>query len=141
MGRQVGVDKVFSELLPHEKVAKIEEARIASKGVVFIGDGLNDAPALALADVGVAMGGMGADLSIEAADIVIMNDDLMKLVEGIKIAKGTQRIIMQNIVFALGVKALVLILGAVGIATMWEAVFADVGVALIAIMNSMRNNG
>lgn len=140
VGRQVGVDKVFSELLPHEKVAKIEEARTTAKGVVFIGDGLNDAPALALADVGVAMGGMGADLSIEAADIVIMNDDLMKMVDGIKIAKGTQRIIMQNIVFALGVKALVLILGAIGIATMWEAVFADVGVALIAIMNSMRNN-
>lgn len=140
VGQLVGVDSVYSELLPHEKVEKIEAARKTSKGVVFIGDGLNDAPALALADVGVAMGGMGADLSIEAADVVIMNDDLMKMAEGIKIAKGTQRIIMQNIVFALGVKALVLILGAVGFATMWEAVFADVGVALIAIMNSMRNN-
>lgn len=140
VGQLVGVDQVYSELLPHEKVEKIETARKTSKGVVFIGDGLNDAPALALADVGVAMGGMGADLSIEAADIVIMNDDLLKMAEGIRIAKGTQRIIMQNIVFALGVKALVLILGAIGIATMWEAVFADVGVALIAIMNSMRNN-
>ncbi len=140
VGKEVGVDFAYTELLPHEKVEKIEEARKTSKGVVFMGDGLNDAPALALADVGVAMGGMGADLSIEAADIVIMNDDLMKLAESIKIAKGTQRIIMQNIVFALGVKALVLVLGAIGIATMWEAVFADVGVALIAIMNSMRNN-
>lgn len=136
----VGVDQVFTELLPHEKVERIEAAKVNSKGVVFVGDGLNDAPALALADVGVAMGGMGADLSIEAADVVLMNDDLMKLSEAIDIAKGTQRIIVQNIVFALGVKALVLALGAVGIATMWEAVFADVGVALLAIMNSMRNN-
>lgn len=136
----VGVDQVYTELLPHEKVGKIEEARLGSKGVVFVGDGLNDAPALALADVGVAMGGMGADLSIEAADVVLMNDDLMKLSEAIHIAKGTQRIIVQNIVFALSVKAVVLMLGAIGIATMWEAVFADVGVALLAIMNSMRNN-
>lgn len=140
IGREVGVDIAYTELLPHEKVEKIDAAKQGAKGVVFVGDGLNDAPALALADVGVAMGGAGADLSIEAADVVLMNDDLLKLAEAIKISKGTQRIIIQNIVFALGVKALVLALGAVGIATMWEAVFADVGVALIAIMNSMRNN-
>lgn len=140
VAEEVGVDKAFTELLPHEKVEQIELAKTNAKGVVFVGDGLNDAPALALADVGVAMGGMGADLSIEAADVVLMNDDLLKLSEAIGIAKGTQRIIIQNIVFALGVKAIVLALGAVGIATMWEAVFADVGVALLAIMNSMRNN-
>lgn len=140
VGKAVGVSEIHAELLPHEKVAQIEAAKKTAKGVVFVGDGLNDAPALALADVGVAMGGGGADLSIEAADVVIMNDDLTKLPEAILLAKGTQRIIMQNIVFALGVKALVLILGAFGIATMWEAVFADVGVALLAIMNSMRNN-
>lgn len=140
VAKTVGVDKAYTELLPHEKVKQIEIAKQSAKGVVFVGDGLNDAPALALADVGVAMGGMGADLSIEAADVVIMNDDLVKLSEAIGIAKGTQRIIVQNIVFALGVKAVVLLLGAIGIATMWEAVFADVGVALLAIMNSMRNN-
>lgn len=140
VGKTVGVDLVYSELLPHEKVEIIEKVRGEGKKVVFVGDGLNDAPALALADVGVAMGGVGADLSIEAADVVIMNDDLMKLSESIKISKGTQRIIWQNIVFALGVKALVLVLGALGYATMWEAVFADVGVALLAITNSMRNN-
>jgi Cd2+/Zn2+-exporting ATPase len=140
VAKAVGVDTAHTELLPHEKVAQIELSKKTAKGVVFVGDGLNDAPALALADVGVAMGGMGADLSIEAADVVIMNDDLVKLAEAIKIAKGTQRIIVQNIVFALGVKAIVLVLGAIGIATMWEAVFADVGVALLAIMNSMRNN-
>lgn len=140
IGSEVGVDQAFTELLPHEKVEKIEAAKLGAKGIVFVGDGLNDAPALALADVGVAMGGAGADLSIEAADVVLMNDDLLKLAEAIRISKGTQRIIIQNIVFALGVKALVLGLGALGFATMWEAVFADVGVALIAIMNSMRNN-
>lgn len=140
VGQAVGVSEIHAELLPHEKVEQIEAAKKTAKGVVFVGDGLNDAPALALADVGVAMGGGGADLSIEAADVVIMNDDLSKLSEAILLAKGTQRIIMQNIVFALGIKALVLILGAFGIATMWEAVFADVGVALLAIMNSMRNN-
>lgn len=140
VGKAVGVSEVHAELLPNEKVAQIEMAKRTAKGVIFVGDGLNDAPALALADVGVAMGGGGADLSIEAADVVIMNDDLTKLSEAITLAKGTQRIIVQNIVFALGIKALVLILGAFGIATMWEAVFADVGVALLAIMNSMRNN-
>lgn len=140
VGQAVGVSEIHAELLPNEKVEQIEAAKKTAKGVIFVGDGLNDAPALALADVGVAMGGGGADLSIEAADVVIMNDDLSKLPEAILLAKGTQRIIVQNIVFALGVKALVLILGAFGIATMWEAVFADVGVALLAIMNSMRNN-
>ncbi len=140
VGRAVGVDKALTELLPDEKVKAIEMGKREGHQVVFVGDGLNDAPALALADVGIAMGGAGADLSIEAADVVIMNDDLAKLPQAVKIAKGTQRIIIQNIVFALGVKLLVLGMGALGFATMWEAVFADVGVALIAIMNSMRNN-
>jgi len=141
IGRQVGVDEVYTELLPADKVEKIESLEIkkTSKGkIVFVGDGINDAPVLARADIGIAMGGLGSDAAIEAADIVIMTDEPSKVATIIKIAKRTRAIVAQNIIFALGVKAVFLILGAFGIATMWEAVFADMGVALIAIFNSMR---
>lgn len=138
IGAEAGTDHVLSALLPDGKVRAIEAARQNGAKAIFIGDGLNDAPALAMADVGIAMGGLGADLSIEAADIVIMNDDLEKVVEAIQISKKTNRVVKQNIVFALGIKALVLLLGTLGMASMWQAVFADVGVALLAILNSMR---
>ena len=134
------LDEVYAELLPHEKVAKIEEI-YATKGkgnLVFVGDGINDAPVLARADVGVAMGGLGSDAAIEAADVVIMTDEPSKLVTAIKIAQRTRSIVWQNIFIALGVKGIVLVLGAGGIATLWAAVFADVGVAVIAILNTMR---
>jgi Cd2+/Zn2+-exporting ATPase len=138
IGRQAGTDHVLSALLPDGKVRAIENARAKGQKAIFVGDGLNDAPALAMADVGIAMGGLGADLSIEAADIVIMNDDLEKVAEAIQISKKTNRIVKQNIALALGIKALVLALGTVGLATMWQAVFADVGVAFLAILNAMR---
>lgn len=137
----LGFDQVFAELLPDEKVAKVEElvARTGHAGkVAFVGDGINDAPVLARADVGMAMGGLGSDAAIEAADIVLMTDEPSKIAEAIRIARKTRAIVIQNIVFALGVKGVVLLLGAFGEATMWEAVFADVGVALIAVLNAMR---
>ncbi|EET85924.1 heavy metal translocating P-type ATPase, partial [Clostridium carboxidivorans P7] len=141
VGQELGVDEVYSELLPQDKVEKLEnvEKEKSSKGkLVFVGDGINDAPVLARADIGIAMGGLGSDAAIEAADVVIMTDEPSKIVTAIKIAKRTKSIVMQNIVFALGVKAIILVLGALGIANMWEAVFGDVGVAVIAILNSMR---
>lgn len=141
MGELLGVDKVYSELLPQDKVSILEDI-IKSKGdakkVVFLGDGVNDAPVLARADIGVAMGGLGSDAAIEASDIVIMTDEPGKLITGVNIARRTKKIVKENIIFALGVKAIVLILGALGVATMWEAVFADVGVSLIAVLNSLR---
>ncbi len=141
IGQQLGLDEVHAELLPDQKVEKLEllEKQKKTKGkLLFVGDGINDAPVLARADVGVAMGGLGSDAAIEAADIVIMTDEPSKLANAIKIAKRTRSIVWQNIVFALGVKAIVLVLGAGGIATIWEAVFADVGVTLIAVINAMR---
>ena len=141
IGRKMGIDQVFYELLPHQKVERIEllqQESGRSKRVVFMGDGINDAPALARADIGIAMGGIGSDAAIEAADIVLMTGGPSKLVEAISIARKMRRIVMQNIIFALGVKGLILILGAAGIATLWGAVFADVGVALLAVLNAMR---
>jgi Cd2+/Zn2+-exporting ATPase len=141
VGKELGVDEVYSELLPDQKVEKLEllEKEKSVKGkLVFVGDGINDAPVLARADIGMAMGGVGSDAAIEAADVVIMTDEPSKIVSAIKIAKRTRTIVMQNIIFALGVKGIILVLGAFGIATMWEAVFGDVGVALIAVLNAMR---
>ena len=141
IGKQLGLDEVYSELLPADKVEKIEylEAKKSRNGkVVFVGDGINDAPVLARADIGIAMGGLGSDAAIEAADVVIMTDEPSKIASAIKIAKRTQSIVYQNIVFALGVKAVFLVLGAFGVASMWEAVFADMGVAIIAVLNAMR---
>ena len=134
----VGVDQALAQLSPEQKHAKIEELIANSESTMYVGDGINDSPALALADVGVAMGSMGQDSAIEAADLVIMTDNLMKLPESVLIARKTINISWQNIVFALGVKGLILILGILGFANMWLAVFADVGVAILAILNSMR---
>jgi len=141
IGNKLGLDEVYSELLPADKVEKIEflEAQKSHKGkIVFVGDGINDAPVLARADIGMAMGGLGSDAAIEAADVVIMTDEPSKIASAIKIAKRTRSIVIQNIVFALGVKAVFLVLGALGVASMWEAVFGDMGVAIIAVLNAMR---
>lgn len=141
IGTQLGIDEVYSELLPHQKVEKLEmlEQQKTTKGkLIFVGDGINDAPVLTRADVGIAMGGLGSDAAIEAADIVIMTDEPSKIVSAIKISKRTKDIVWQNIIFAFVVKGFVLALGAGGLATMWEAVFADVGVTLIAVFNAMR---
>ena len=138
---ELGIDKVYSELLPADKVEHLEKLlaeKSHGKKLAFVGDGINDAPVLARADIGIAMGGLGSDAAIEAADIVIMTDEPSKIAAAIKIANKTLSIAKQNIVFALAVKVLVLILVALGFSTMWEAVFADVGVAVIAIINSMR---
>ncbi|MEY8415124.1 heavy metal translocating P-type ATPase [Tissierella praeacuta] len=139
VGKLVGLDNVYGNLLPQDKVSIFEDIIKKSNGkVVFIGDGVNDAPVLARADIGIAMGGLGSDAAIEASDIVIMTDEIGKITTGIKIAKNTKKIVTQNIILALGVKLIVLILGSLGLATMWEAVFADVGVSIIAILNSIR---
>lgn len=141
VGKELGLDQVYAELLPTDKVEKLEalDKQKSPKGkLIFVGDGINDAPVLARADIGIAMGGLGSDAAIEAADIVIMTDEPSKIADAIKIAKRTKTIVWQNIVFALGVKGIFLVLGAFGIATMWEAVFADVGVSVIAILNAMR---
>ena len=127
--------------MDESKVSKVEEllaAKTEKEKLAFVGDGINDAPVLTRADIGIAMGSMGSDAAIEAADVVLMDDDVRKIASLVKIARKTLSIVHQNIVFALGVKAIVLILGAFGIANMWEAVFADVGVSVIAILNSMR---
>ncbi|WP_346885887.1 heavy metal translocating P-type ATPase [Clostridium sp. UBA4395] len=141
VAKQLGLDEVYSELLPDQKVEKVEalDKEKSSKGkLIFVGDGINDAPVLARADIGIAMGGVGSDAAIEAADVVIMTDEPSKIASAIKIAKKTRAIVMQNIVFALGIKAIILVLVALGLGTMWEAVFGDVGVTLIAVLNSMR---
>ena len=139
VGKELQIDEIYSELLPVDKVNKFEELYKNKIGnLLFVGDGINDAPVLGRADIGVAMGGLGSDAAIEASDVVIMTDEPSKIVTAISVAKRTRKIVMENIIFALGVKFLVLILGALGMANMWEAVFADVGVSLIAVVNSMR---
>lgn len=141
VGKQIGIDDIYGELLPDQKVEKfeqIEKQRTPGKNIAFVGDGINDAPVLARADIGIAMGGLGSDAAIEAADVVIMNDEPSKIAVAINIAKRTKMIVWENIVFALGIKGLFLIIGALGFTTMWEAVFADVGVTLIAVINSAR---
>ena len=141
IAKEVDVDICKSELLPDQKLENLEEIlkeRKEKEKVIFVGDGVNDSPCLARADIGIAMGGIGADAAIEAADVVIMTDELTKIAQAIKISKKTMKIVKQNIVFALVVKVLVLILGALGIANMWLAVFADVGVSMLAILNSMK---
>ena len=138
---ELGIDEVHAELLPADKVGQVEKllgAQNEKERLAFVGDGINDAPVLTRADIGIAMGSMGSDAAIEAADIVLMDDDIRKIASLVKIARKTLGIVKQNIVFALAVKALVLLLGALGMANMWEAVFADVGVYVIAILNSMR---
>ncbi len=139
IGKELELDAAYGALLPEEKVQKIEALRLdPTVRLAFAGDGLNDAPALALADVGIAMGGLGSDAAIETADVVIQTDQPSKIATAIDIAQATRRVVWQNIGLAFAVKALVLALGAGGLATMWEAVIADVGVALLAILNAVR---
>ena len=141
VAKELGLDKVYTELLPDGKVEKVESLlkEKSEKGkLAFVGDGINDAPVLALADIGIAMGGLGSDAAIEAADIVLMTDEPSKIVDAIHLSKKTMRIVKENIIFAIVIKVLVLVLSAFGLSTMWEAVFADVGVSIIAIINALR---
>ena len=132
-------DRVHSELLPADKVAQVERLLSNADGkLAFVGDGINDAPVLSRADIGIAMGAMGSDAAIEAADVVLMDDDPLKIAKAIRISRKCLRIVYENIVFALGVKGLCLVLGAMGIANMWAAIFADVGVMVIAVLNAIR---
>jgi len=141
VAKVISIDEVRAELMPHEKVSEVEKIYngLSKKGrLIFVGDGINDAPVLARADIGIAMGGIGSDAAIEASDVVIMTDDPEKISTSIKIARKTQKIVVQNIAFSLLIKAIVLVLTALGITNMWMAVFADVGVTIIAVLNAMR---
>ena len=141
VAQELGLDEVHTQLLPGDKVEQVErllKEKSPKEKLVFVGDGVNDAPVLSRADIGIAMGALGSDAAIEAADIVLMDDQPSKIAVAIEVSKKTLRIVKQNIVFALGVKGLVLLLGAFGMANMWEAVFADVGVSVIAILNASR---
>ncbi len=141
VAKELGLDEVYTELLPNDKVEKVEELMKSKseKGkLAFVGDGINDAPVLAISDIGIAMGGLGSDAAIEAADVVLMTDEPSKVVDAIKISKKTLKIVKQNIIFAIAVKILVLILSAIGLSNMWQAVFADVGVSVLAILNALR---
>ena len=141
VAKELGVDEVHSELLPADKVAKVEEllkAKSDKEKLAFVGDGINDAPVLGRADIGIAMGAMGSDAAIEAADVVLMDDDPLQIPKAVKISRKCLGIVYQNIVFAIGVKLICLALGALGIANMWLAIFADVGVMIIAVLNAIR---
>lgn len=138
IAKQIGIDEAYGDLLPEGKVEKVQQLKNEGKRIAFVGDGVNDAPVIALADAGIAMGGLGSDATIETADVVIQNDQPSKIVSAIKIGKITRSIVWQNIIIAMTVKVIVLVLGAGGIATLWEAVIADVGVALLAILNAVR---
>ena len=141
VAEKLGISQYFGDLLPEDKVNKVQEIKARNESVAFVGDGVNDAPVVALSDAGIAMGGLGSDATIETADIVIQDDRPSKIPLAIGIGKATKRIVWQNITLAFVVKAVVLVLGAGGLATMWEAVFADVGVALLAILNAVRVQG
>ena len=138
---ELGISEVYSELLPGDKVAKVEEL-LAKKSekekLAFVGDGINDAPVLSRADIGIAMGALGSDAAIEAADIVLIDDDPLKISKAINISRKCIRIVYENIYFAIGIKILCLVLGALGIANMWMAIFADVGVMILAVLNAIR---
>jgi Cd2+/Zn2+-exporting ATPase len=134
----LGIDQAYGNLLPEDKVGRVEALKRQGRRLAFVGDGVNDAPVVALADAGIAMGGLGSDATIETADVVIQNDQPSKIVTAIRVGKITRKIVWQNIGLAIGVKLIVLLLGAGGIATLWEAVIADVGVALLAILNAVR---
>lgn len=140
VGNELEIDEIYGELLPGDKVGKVEELlnNNSNNKLVFVGDGINDAPVLARADIGVAMGGIGSDAAIEAADVVLMKDSINSLADAIVIGRKTNKILWQNIIFSLVIKVGVLILISFGMSSMWEAVFADVGVTLIAVLNSMR---
>ena len=141
VGAELGLDEVCSELLPADKVEKVEELirkKSDREKLAFVGDGINDAPVLGRADIGIAMGAMGSDAAIEAADVVLMDDDPLQIPKAIKISRKCLGIVYQNIVFAIGIKLICLVLGALGIANMWLAIFADVGVMIIAVLNAIR---
>ena len=141
VGKEIGIDMIYSELLPADKVKKVEELLAGKDGrtkLAYVGDGINDAPVLGRADIGIAMGAMGSDAAIEAADVVLMDDDPIKISKAVKISRKCIGIVYQNIVFAIGIKLICLVLGALGIANMWLAIFADVGVMIIAVLNAIR---
>ena len=141
VAEELGIGEVYSELLPADKVAKVEQLlsqKSEKEKLAFVGDGINDAPVLSRADIGIAKGALGSDAAIEAADVVLMDDDPKKIVKAIKISRKCMRIVYENIYFALGIKAICLVLGALGIANMWMAIFADVGVMVIAVLNAIR---
>ena len=141
VAKTIGIDTVHSELLPADKVEEVEKLltkKSDKEKLAFVGDGINDAPVLSRADIGIAMGGLGSDAAIEAADVVLMDDDPLKISKAIKIAKKCIHIVYENIYFAIGIKLVCLILGAIGIANMWVAIFADVGVMIIAVLNAIR---